>query len=297
MGGARRRHHVERAGTDGRCGDHDLATASRLGEADGGQRHGLLVLTAPHGQPVPHRFERLREAGDVAVTEDCERAGEERDPLTVDDCVLAAEVADQGLRHRQAYGFALHRSPLPGSVVDRTRASVHRQGPFAGKTASAWPALRATLPHVMPVSGAGPARAAPTLTRYRRPPSPFGSGTRPPADTPRTGVSAGSAASRSPRARREVLRDAPHPRRWRVRPPRRAARTARRPGPSRSGPGCDARRRRRRTRAVRRRRRECRRPSRGRFPGVRGAPRAGARSDVPPTRPGRRCRHTTAPEP
>ena len=132
VGRARSRHHVERTGTDGRRGDHDLATASGLGEADGGQRHGLLVLTAPHGQPVLNRFERLREAGDVAVTENCERTGEERNPFIVDDRGLAAEVADQGLRHRQAHGNSWHRSALLGSAVGRTRASVHRRGTSAG---------------------------------------------------------------------------------------------------------------------------------------------------------------------
>ena len=117
MGRARRRHHVERAGADGGGGDHDLPPAPGLGEADGGQRHGLLVLPAPGRQPVLDRFQRLREAGDVAVAEDREHAGEERNALAVQDGVLTAQIADQGLRHRQAYGISCHRSPLPGHAI------------------------------------------------------------------------------------------------------------------------------------------------------------------------------------
>ena len=117
MGRARRRHHVERAGADGGRGDHDLATAPGLGEADGGQRHGLLVLAAPGRQPVLNRLQRFREARDVAVAEDREHAGEERNALAVQDGVLVAQIADQSLRHRQAYGISCHRSPLPGHAI------------------------------------------------------------------------------------------------------------------------------------------------------------------------------------
>ena len=117
MGRARSRHHVERAGADRGRGDHDLATALGLGVADGGQRHGLLVLAAPGRQPVLDRFQRFREAGDVTVTEDREHTGEERNALAVNDGVLVANIADQGLRHRQPYRVSLHCSPLRGNAI------------------------------------------------------------------------------------------------------------------------------------------------------------------------------------
>ena len=116
MGRARSRHHVERARPDRGRRDHDLAPALRLGVAHGRQRHGLLVLPAPGRQPVLDRLQRLRETGHVAVAEDREHTGEERNLLPVDDGVLAAKIADQGLRHRQAYGIAWHRRPLPAQA-------------------------------------------------------------------------------------------------------------------------------------------------------------------------------------
>ncbi len=104
MGDAGRRHHVHGARADGRGGHHDLAAALGLGEADGGQRHGLLVLAAPGGQHVLHRLERLREAGDVAVPEDREDPRKEGNFLAIHHGELVAQVAHQRLSHRQADG-------------------------------------------------------------------------------------------------------------------------------------------------------------------------------------------------
>ena len=92
-------------------GDHDLPAPLGLGEADRGQRHRLLVLAAPGRQAVLDGFERLGEAGDVAVAEDREHAGEERHALAVDLGELLRQLAHQRLRHGQADRCLDHRSP------------------------------------------------------------------------------------------------------------------------------------------------------------------------------------------
>ena len=76
MRDAGRGDHVGRAGADRGERDHDLPALPRLGEADRGQRHRLLVLAAPGRQLVLDRLQRLAEAGDVAVAEDREHARE-----------------------------------------------------------------------------------------------------------------------------------------------------------------------------------------------------------------------------
>ena len=83
VGDAGRRDHVERAGADRARRHHDLAPEPRLGEADRGQRHGLLVLAAPGRQRLLHRFQCLGETGHVAVAENGEDARKERDFLVV----------------------------------------------------------------------------------------------------------------------------------------------------------------------------------------------------------------------
>ena len=91
--------------------DHDLAAPHRLGEADRGERHRLLVLAAPGRQLVLDRLQRLAEAGDVAMAEDGENAGEERHLAPVDDGLLGSQVADQGLRHGQPDGLHVMTPP------------------------------------------------------------------------------------------------------------------------------------------------------------------------------------------
>jgi hypothetical protein len=78
VGDTGRGHHVQRAGTDGGRGDADLAAVRRLADADGGQRHPLLVVPAPDRQLLAHLFERVAEPEHVAVPEDREHAGEQR---------------------------------------------------------------------------------------------------------------------------------------------------------------------------------------------------------------------------
>ncbi len=113
-GDGRSRHHVGGARADRGQRHHDLAALHRLGEADRGKRHRLLVLSAPRGELVFHRLQRLAEAGHVAVAEDREDAGKKRHFLAIDDGPLGSQVTDQGLRHGQA--DSLHRWLLPRAV-------------------------------------------------------------------------------------------------------------------------------------------------------------------------------------
>ncbi len=102
VGHARCRYHVGGAGADGRGRHHDLPPPPCLGKADRRQPHGLLVLPAPCREHVLHLFQRLREAGDVAMPEDREDAGKQRHFLAVHDGELVDEIAHQRLRHGEA---------------------------------------------------------------------------------------------------------------------------------------------------------------------------------------------------
>ena len=93
------------AGPDRGGRHHQLAPLLGLGERDGGERHGLLVLAAPGRQHVLHGFERFGQAGDIAVAEDAEHAGEQRHPGAFEFGELVAKVAHDGLRHGQADGL------------------------------------------------------------------------------------------------------------------------------------------------------------------------------------------------
>jgi hypothetical protein len=100
--------HVERARPDRRCRDHDLTPPLGLSEADGGQRHRLLVLSAPGRQTVLHGFQSLAKAGHVAVPENGEHSGEQRDARAVDRGELLRQPAHRGLRHGQPDGRLRH---------------------------------------------------------------------------------------------------------------------------------------------------------------------------------------------
>ena len=116
--------HVERARTDRRRGDHDLAAPRRLGEPDRGQRHPLLVLAAPRRQLVARLLERLAEARHVAVPEDRVHAREQRHVAAVDDGSLGDQVADDGLGRGELHvSSSLNEwtsSHLPDSQLRRT---------------------------------------------------------------------------------------------------------------------------------------------------------------------------------
>ena len=119
--------HVGRAGPDRRRGDHDLAAPHRLGEADRGQRHPLLVLAAPRRQLVAGLLQRLAEAGHVAVAEDREHAGEQRRLASVDDGRWATGTDDR-LGGRQPDGLHGQLSlsdarRLPSGRTPTTRSS------------------------------------------------------------------------------------------------------------------------------------------------------------------------------
>ena len=127
---ARRRDHVRGSRPDRRRGHHDLPPAHGLREADGGERHPLLVLAADGRQLVPRLVEGEPEPGHVAVPEDGEHTGEERHFEAVDDGALRDQETDDSLCRRQSHG--LHRiassatgttsSQLPDSH-DRIRAA------------------------------------------------------------------------------------------------------------------------------------------------------------------------------
>ena len=75
VGHTRRGHHIQCSGPNRRCRDHDLTPPLGLSEADGGQRHRLLVLSAPGRQRVLHGLQRFRQAGYVAMSENAEDTG------------------------------------------------------------------------------------------------------------------------------------------------------------------------------------------------------------------------------
>ncbi len=77
MGDGRRRDHVGRTRADGRRARHHAPAVVRLGIGDGGVRHGLLVMGAIGGESIPQGIKRLPKARHIAVTEDCEDAGEQ----------------------------------------------------------------------------------------------------------------------------------------------------------------------------------------------------------------------------
>ena len=117
MGDAGRGDHVGGARPDGTGGDHDLAAALGLGEGDRGERHRLLVLAAPGRKLLLHGLERLAQAGDVAMAEDGEHAGEQRRVLAIDYGALGDQVLDQGLGHGETNG--LHRAASSRKVATR----------------------------------------------------------------------------------------------------------------------------------------------------------------------------------
>ena len=74
VGDRRGRDHVHGAGADRGRRRHQLPPPHRLGEADRGQRHALLVLAAVGGQHAARVVQRLAQARHVAVAEDAEHA-------------------------------------------------------------------------------------------------------------------------------------------------------------------------------------------------------------------------------
>ena len=85
--------------------------ARRLREADRGERHPLLVLSAEGEELLPRLVQRVSQAEHVPVAEDREHAGDERRLLAVEHSALCYEVADDRLCRRQPDG--LHAAPRP----------------------------------------------------------------------------------------------------------------------------------------------------------------------------------------
>ena len=98
----RRRHHVGRTWPDrGRAGHHP-PPRMRLGEGDGGMRHGLFVVRAESGQGAAMRVQRGAEARDIAMAEDGPDAAEQRHDAAVDLGLLRGQETDRGFGRRQA---------------------------------------------------------------------------------------------------------------------------------------------------------------------------------------------------
>ena len=110
-------HHIGGAGADGAGAGHHAAPVAGLGEGDGRERHGLLVMGAEGRQLVAQLRQGLADAGDIAMAEDGEDAGEERQGLAVDLGRLRGEIAQQGLGH----GHQRHDVTRSASAVPRRR--------------------------------------------------------------------------------------------------------------------------------------------------------------------------------
>src|SRR5690606_15763256 len=92
---------------------------------DRGERHALLVLTAPRRQLVAVLLEGVAERRDVAVAEDREHAGEQRRLCAVDHGALGDQVADDGFGGGDLHG----RSPLDAVRSGRTIAAARSMAP------------------------------------------------------------------------------------------------------------------------------------------------------------------------
>ena len=117
------RDQVHGAGADRGRRCHQLPSPHRLGEADRGQRHALLVLAAVGGQHAARVVQRLAEARHVAVAEDAEHPGDERLLLAIHDGALGAQEAHDRLRRRQPDGLHRRASTVPAADVIGRRGS------------------------------------------------------------------------------------------------------------------------------------------------------------------------------
>ena len=112
--------HVRRARTDrgGACPRREAIALARIG---GGDVHHRLLVAGRDVAQVALR-ERLPQAGQVAVPEDAEAAGEERGDLAVTLHLLDREEADEGLRDCQPHV----RTPSSSSSVGIASAHASR---------------------------------------------------------------------------------------------------------------------------------------------------------------------------
>ena len=148
--------HVRRARPHRGGADPRLQAVLLSGVGDRGVHHGLLVAGEDVGQVLTVGLgglvaavlelvlqERLADAGDVAVTEDAEAAGEELLPLAVALAPLVGEETHHGLRHGEpdgrgrlgGVGVARHRAPPRGSRGSTCwSVQVSRTQPWAGSS-------------------------------------------------------------------------------------------------------------------------------------------------------------------
>ena len=102
--GRRAGDHVRRARADRRGADERPEPVLHPRVADGGMHHPLFVPPLVIGEEVAVLVQRLPDAGDVAVPEDAEAAGEEPLPRAVSLRPLVDEELDDRLPDRQPYG-------------------------------------------------------------------------------------------------------------------------------------------------------------------------------------------------
>ena len=95
-GGGRAGDHIGSAWSDGRGADERAHAETRFRKSGGRVDHGLFVAEEVVAQ-TRILFERLAEAGNVAVTEDSQASREEPVLLTVALGVLILQIGDGGL--------------------------------------------------------------------------------------------------------------------------------------------------------------------------------------------------------
>ena len=157
-------HHVQGPWTDRRRRDHGLAAIHRLGETDGREGHALFRVAAPCRQLVSNLVERAAEAEHVAVPEDGEDAGEQRNLGPIEQLgALRDHPPDQRLRGREAHGVGGGRRPSPSGVG--THQSERTSG--LGRTMSRTAAWRSWYPatNVRRVRTVGPKESNSSMAR------------------------------------------------------------------------------------------------------------------------------------
>ncbi len=100
-GGSGAGDHVGGAGSDRSGAGERAQPVAHFGERGGGVHHGLLVAAEVVAE-VGVFLQRFADAGDVAVSEDAEAAGEEALLGAVARNVLLLEEGDERLRHSEA---------------------------------------------------------------------------------------------------------------------------------------------------------------------------------------------------
>ena len=99
MGQACRCHHVGSTGANRGRSDHDLAAQLGFGITNRRQRHGLLILPAPHRQLVFHLNQSLGKASHIAVAKYRKHPRKQGFLFALNHRELVDEITHQSLRH------------------------------------------------------------------------------------------------------------------------------------------------------------------------------------------------------